>query len=344
MAQKQLLTNVAIIRPILIVLLVFYHAFAPYSGAWAPIEGFPEIRTYWWLDKLSFAFMLEMFVFISGYVFGYQVRIKGESKLDTKKLLWGKFKRLIIPSMVFSLLYILLLKDITQPLYRTIYDVINGVAHMWFLPMLFWCFVGVWIIEKLHLRSRLVLPILFLSSLFSFVPIPLQLGHTMYYMLFFYIGYIFQRKDICFDKYYSLCNAIVLFAAFIILFPLLTLLKEYMNNLGEGLVIKVISRAFSNLAMLSYSSIGVMMAFVIVGIAEKHPHTLPMWLITVGNLCMGVYLIQQFILMGLYKHTSFPEIFGPFYLPWVGFFIALVGSFLLSYLLNKTKIGRFLIG
>lgn len=86
MNEKKLLTNVAVIRPILIVLLVFYHAFAPYSGAWEPIEGFPEIPAYWWLDWLSYAFMLEMFVFVSGYVFGYQVRTKGESKQEAKNL------------------------------------------------------------------------------------------------------------------------------------------------------------------------------------------------------------------------------------------------------------------
>lgn len=71
MSKTNRLTNVIIIRPILIVLLVFYHAFAIYSGAWDPIEGYPEVPVYWWLDKLSYAFMLEMFVFISGYVFGF---------------------------------------------------------------------------------------------------------------------------------------------------------------------------------------------------------------------------------------------------------------------------------
>ena len=141
-ASKPILTNVSIIRPILLVLLVFYHAFAIYSGAWAPIEGYPEVPAYWWLDKLSYAFMLEMFVFISGYVFGFQVRAKGEEKLKAKNLLWGKFKRLMIPCMVFSLLYILLFGNITQPVHKTLYSLVNGVGHMWFLPMLFHEYTG----------------------------------------------------------------------------------------------------------------------------------------------------------------------------------------------------------
>ena len=52
-AQKSILSTLSLIRPILLVLLVFYHAFAIYSDAWDPIEGYPEVPGYWWLDKLS---------------------------------------------------------------------------------------------------------------------------------------------------------------------------------------------------------------------------------------------------------------------------------------------------
>lgn len=183
--NQRRLTNVNIIRPVLIVLVVFYHAFAIFGGGWSSIDGFPEVKVYWWLDKLSYASLLESFVFISGYVFGYQVRTKGEMLLEGKNLFWSKFKRLIIPSMFFSLFYIVLLEDDSLPLIKTLYCVINGVGHMWFLPMLFWCFVGIWIIEKLKLKPYFVLPLLILSSICSFVPLPLQMGVTMYYLLFF---------------------------------------------------------------------------------------------------------------------------------------------------------------
>lgn len=223
-----------VIRPILIVLLVFYHAFAPFSGAWEPIEGYPIIKTYWWLDKLSYAFMLEMFVFVSGYVFGYQVRIKGESKLEAKNLFWGKFKRLMIPCMVFSLLYILLLGDITQPVTKTIYDLVNGAGHMWFLPMLFWCFAGVWVIEKLKLKPKWVIPVLVLCSVFSSVPLPLRLGSAMYYMLFFYVGYLLQKADVSFDRFYTMKHCVVALIAFCVLFPTLTMLKANISSFNGG--------------------------------------------------------------------------------------------------------------
>lgn len=232
--KTNFLTEVAIIRPILVVLLVFYHAFAPYSGAWEPIEGYPAIRAYWWLDWLSYAFMLEMFVFVSGYVFGFQVRTKGTSKLEAKNLLWGKFKRLMVPCMVFSLLYILLFQDIRQPIFKTAYDLINGVGHMWFLPMLFWCFVGVWVLEKLHLKAKWIIPLLLACSVFSFLPLPLRIGNAMYYMFFFYVGYILQKEDIKLDKFYTLKYCICTVVAFCVLFPTLTLLKENLAGFNGG--------------------------------------------------------------------------------------------------------------
>ena len=236
-SQNILIPEVVIIRPILIVLLVFYHAFAIYGGAWAPIEGFPEVPAYWWLDKLSYAFMLEMFVFVSGFVLGYQVRTKGEVKLQAKALFWGKFKRLMIPCMVFSLLYILLFGNIGQPIQNTLYDMFDGAGHMWFLPMLFWCFVGVWVIEKLRLKPRWVLPLLLLASLVSFLPLPFRMGIALYYMPFFYVGYVLQKEDVSLDRFYTLKYCLAATAAFLVLSPTMTLLRVNLGSLMWGGVI-----------------------------------------------------------------------------------------------------------
>lgn len=343
-----LLSNVIIIRNILIILLVFYHAFAIYSGAWPAIDGFSEVKVYWWLDKLSCAFMLEMFVFVSGYVFGYQVRTKGECKLEAKSFFWSKFKRLMIPSMFFSLLYIMLLKDIHQPVAKTFYDVVNGVGHMWFLPMLFWCFIAVWFIEKLHLKPQLVLPLLLICSVYPFVKLPLQITHSLCYMFFFYVGYILQRTDKNLNQYYTWHCVLILTLSFFILFLVLTLFRENINSIiggGDNPIVQKAIKSLSNLSKLVYSFVGLAAFFCIVGTIEKKcTKPFPQWFVNAGNLCMGVYLFHQFILIALYNHTVLPSIFGPYWLPWMGFFVALVGSVFLSFLFNKTRIGRFLIG
>lgn len=352
MEQKHLLTNVAVIRLVLIVLLVFYHAFAPYSGAWEPIVGFPKVPAYWWMDRLSYAFMLEMFVFISGYIFGYQVRTKGESKLEAKKLFWGKFKRLMIPCMVFSLLYVLLFGNITQPATKTLYSLVNGAGHMWFLPMLFWCFVGIWVIEKRKLNPKCVIPFLILCSVFSFVPIPLRMGNTMYYMLFFYAGYILQKENISLDRFYTTKHCVVAIVVFCVVFPTLTMLKANIGHANEGggfvenqLIDRIINLSLTNLLQIFYSSTGLIMLFILAGtVMKRNPAQLPQWIFKAGGLCMGVYLLQQFILVALYEHTQLPSMLGCRFLPWFGFGVTLLGSSIIVLLLLKTKTGKFLLG
>lgn len=342
--KQNILNNVAIIRPLLILLLVFYHAFAPYSGGWLPIEGFPEIKAYWWLDKLSYFFMLEMFVFISGYLFGFQVRTKGEDKLNPKNLFWSKFKRLMIPGMIFSIFYIFLFRNYGQmSVIEWLNGIVSGTGHMWFLPMLFCCFIFTWIIEKSKVNSKLMLAFLFLLTIAPIKVLPLHMGHAFYYMFFFYVGYSIQRLGFNLDKYYSLDKTIALICLFVVLFPVVTLFHEKEITIGGQfqIAIKILMAALTTLA----KTIGIAMILFIVGLKEKNiEDELPQWIIRVGGLCMGVYLFQQFILKELYDNTILPILLGPFWLPWAGFVIALFGSLFLSFILNKTKTGRFLIG
>ena len=96
---------------------------------------------------------------------------------------------------------------------------------------------------------------------------------------------------------------------------------------------------------VTYAFVGLWMLLVWVGYAEKRRKIpIPQWITKMGNLCFGVYLLQQFILMGLYDHTNLPQILGCYWLPWVGFAITLFSSLILSHILIKTKVGRFLIG
>ena len=102
------LDEVSFIRPILIILLVLYHAFAPWCGAWKAPESLIPNEAYWWVGKTAYSFMLPMFVFISGYVWAYQREIL--QKKDTlKTLIIKKFKRLYVPSLVFSGVYLLVI-------------------------------------------------------------------------------------------------------------------------------------------------------------------------------------------------------------------------------------------
>ncbi len=134
------LQEVSLIRPFLIILLVFFHAFIIYDGGWYPVNGYKDIVVYKWADRLSYSFMLETFVFISGYLLSFQVFNQGR-EINMGKLLKKKLLRLLVPCWTFGILYISLFGE-KGSLMSNIIEIISGTGHLWFLTMLFCCFVG----------------------------------------------------------------------------------------------------------------------------------------------------------------------------------------------------------
>lgn len=179
------------------------------------------------------------------------------------------------------------------------------------------------------------------------------MGSAMYYMLFFYVGYILQRNNVTLNRFYTLAHCIIATMTFIVLFPTLTLLRQNfsdvmldVDNLIENqLIIKAIANSFSKLMQIIYAFVGLWTLLVWVGYGEKrYKKPLPQWIDRLGNLCFGVYLLQQFILLGLYHHTSLSVLVGPYLLPWIGFVFTLISSIIISKFFMMTKTGTLLIG
>lgn len=239
--QKTVIQEVVLLRLLLIVLLVLYHSFAPFCGAWNPIpgiDGFPE--AHFWVAKASYSFLLECFTFISGWVFGAQVLRRGASALQPKRLILSKVKRLLLPSIVFSLIYILIFQS--GKLYSPVklsYSLLEGVGHMWYLPMLFWCFAGIILVEKSKLSWRWSLTLLTLICALSILPLPLRLGRTCYYMVFFYGGYLIGKGTIDLSKFsrghYALATTLLYAVTFIASISILTpIIDTIPDNLNIG--------------------------------------------------------------------------------------------------------------
>ena len=122
-------------RPILIVLLVLYHSFAIYSGAWDRPEGYEGVQAYKWIARTSYAFMLESFVFLSGYLWSYQRNSLGKVRTFYHTVM-DKSARLLIPCWVFSIIYLILFESGNGD-YNRLLAILEGEGHLWFLPMLF---------------------------------------------------------------------------------------------------------------------------------------------------------------------------------------------------------------
>lgn len=349
--KKKLLYEVSIIRPTIIFLLVVLHAFAHadrwiHGGGVVYLNDYQNVTAYWWFCKLISGFRIETIALVAGYVFAYQ-------SLDLKRSyqFWPfvvkKFKRLIIPMLFFGVLYYFCyiypvtgfsINDFMSRLF-------SGCGHLWFLPMLFWCFLTIWFIDKFRLSSWLTLLLLAGISIIPIPSLPLGLTRLPHFVFYVYAGYFLWTKR---DNLFAHClkyNYIILFW---LLYIILVIVKNALlpeTSAGMPSLEKIIVHGAAGTTKLLMSCFGIMALYLTVyKTTTKEGYRPKQWVINASNDCYGVYVYHQFILMFLYYYTPFVSMCGRYWVPWIGLLLALGISLLLTKLTLKTKFGRFLIG
>lgn len=337
------LNEIEYLRPILFIQLFLVHAFTIYTTtSWEIPAGIENIKIYDWIAKVAYSCMLELFTFISGYVY-YFVSLK--KNMGFLRLVYTKFKRLIIPSILFSILFYLLLMEPKEFDLSLLYEIICGEGHLWYLPMLFGCFLLGYMLKNTK-YPLLVLMMEVVVSAFSRFPNIFRVSQIAYYFSFFYMGmFICRYREIIQDIVTSRKNCAIIISGIlyivglIVLLPICVQLKEYHYTTWiEGYLVSAMAR-FTNIV---YATLGIVFWYII-SLRVADVLAPPFWIKQFNILSMGVYVVHQFILMFLYYYTELPRICGSYSLPWVAIIIALPSSVLLSYLVRQTKIGKSLI-
>lgn len=304
----------------------------------------PNVNLYYWLDWLSYSFMLETFVFLSGFLFGTQIRNKGLLPIWT--IIVKKFKRLIIPSVIFSVLYYFCFMYKQEDFgIGVVKEWIRGVAHMWFLPMLFWCFLITRIILPFSDKHyKFVVFISVIASIMSFLPLPLQIDKCLYYIPFFLVG-VSCGRGVIRSIYPPNKKLVLICALFLVFFVLFTKQNSFLLSIIDdySISMKFILYSLINVGKIVYSGLGVFLIYLIMCRVKAKDTEVSPSLIKLSECCFGVYLIQQFVLVYLYDYTTLPIKIHYLMVPWICFFIALLVSILFSYSLRQTTIGRNII-
>lgn len=344
MEQKQIIDEVSFIRPILLIMVVLYHSFAPFTGTWEPFEGYEANEFYHWIASFSYSSMLETFVFVSGYLYAFQC-LGVKRYYSFIHLAKKKASRLLTPYLVFGTIYIILFVRIGGGNYLAIISkLLNGVGHLWFLPMLFWCFLGLWMLVKLKLNDASRVFILIALAMCSPIGKGLQIGSSMYYIFFFFMGWLAYKYRSMVIKAANPYTIIILFLVYILSFILLpkgiTVLKDTSEIIyNTSLMVKASIMASMRILRISYSFVGVSLYLLVALWFAKSYNISPRY-VQIGGLCFGVYIFQQFILKYLYYYTNLPLFVGSQLLPWVGFMTTLAISILLTYMIRRFKLGR----
>lgn len=147
--NKDFRYDIAVLRLFCIAIVVFFHA---YGMMYA--KHFSDQTRMLYAQKYEFFnttfcinVAMPMFVFISGFLFGGQLLKK--QAVTFKKLLKSKVMRLLIPFFVFTVIFMFTQNAVSwKPFYQWTY------SHLWFLPMLFWCFIITYFLRPLILSPK----------------------------------------------------------------------------------------------------------------------------------------------------------------------------------------------
>lgn len=274
---------------------------------------------------------MPMFVFISGYLFEYLLfRGKYPSWVN---LLQKKGVRILLPYFVFGLFFMATTGD-WHPL-----QLFRSYWHLWFLPMLFWCFIVGYGIFKMRCRlwaELMLLAITFSTSLMpKFIPMWFGLHNITVWFYWFYLGMLcYKYRDTIYSylrKYKLSIFLLLCSVAVIVLFPV-----EYGDSTWYG-----------NLAVTCCI---VSLSCLMSGIDwSKYKMTIP--IVKFSAYSFGIYIWHNWVALMLISNTSkslfgLPELAANHVIlfPLCFSLITLAISWGLSWAMMKTKIGKFLIG
>ena len=334
---KIVFSDILIMRPILILSIIIGHAFTIYTGSryWPLPVGCSQIQSLSWVNPTLISFALQAFVFISGYLYAYK---KSKSiEINAKDFIVSKLKRIYLPSIIFSSIYILIFSPEDFLESTVIYEIFNGAGHLWFLPMLFWCYVfGYFFSYRYEKISIHIIAVLIFLSFASFlVPDFIRISMAAHYFIYFVIGYwAFQNKCNLLEYFYKRKYLVILSWCTI---GILCLVKVYLLNLYVTIPYVTLFRVAINIML---GLLGSLTLFVSINfttyIKDKRPNIR-------GDVWYGLYIYHQFIMMYLYYHTEVSIFLGN-YTPYVVLIVTILVSYSLVLISLRTKIGRYLIG
>lgn len=342
MTQKRILTDVAIMRPMVMFMLVVLHSFTTYAGYWPYPEGIQPVRAYSWIALASYSFLLEAFFFMSGYVAAFQ---ESNRTISFTELVRKKFKRLMMPCLVFGTAYALMYRPQTS-IGHWIKEIVGGSGHLWFLPTLFIVMIASYFVHRLKIKEWIKVALLLVLSFasFRFTKVTFQVQFACYYMFFYYAGtFIYKHRDTILE--WATGGKVWLVALlYVVVFVVGTLHIESIRPDGPATAY-MLSRSklgIINAWRVAYGSLGTMAMWLMIN-RMWSSITIPKWLSWANSISFGVYIFQNFILWGLFQYTALPAITGTYLMPWVGLLIATIGSVALTAALKQTRIGKQLL-
>lgn len=175
------------------------------------------------IKEIIYCFHMPLFMALSGALFQFTMR----KKQRLSNIIISKSKRLLLPFVIVTIFYDIPLKylsgywKLSKNMIRdAIYGqlLIQGNTYLWFLPTLFCIFIVVYLISKTKIMPIICVVIFTVLNILSYRIRILLIQNICIYLLWFYLGFLFEIKRLNFNKKITKVNTVVCCGIFIIVF------------------------------------------------------------------------------------------------------------------------------
>ena len=326
--------EISIMRVMAMTMIVAFHSLCFYNGRWVKVNAI-DIPVWHKVSYFLDVIDLNMFVFISGYLYGYLYIYRNKYQ-HPSEVIRIKAKRLLIPYLFWGIPM-----AIVWP-WNTWSQLLYGIGHLWFLLMLFGVFTLTVIFQLLNAQrvkftstvgiSLIVMGFIsgFLFSKYVYAGEFLCINKILYYFPAFMIGYLCAKLRVA----WMLPNWSYMTLPFAILGLFVFVWYPIPLPYTLVLIIRTVMAYFICIELLVILSKDTMSDRV-----QKVVHE-------VERLSMGLYIFNQIAMDIVFTTPILHQWFethwmiGPFVLFPIGFFPPLI----LSYVFNKYKWLRWTIG
>lgn len=190
--------QIVFLRAVAILIVMTGHSIILYDPSWSLYTTHTEAPLFTILKKIINVVQMPLFFSVSGYLFYYSINKRGLLQLCLQKS-----KRLLIPYLCIALLWMNPLKmALNVPGYNVheIATLLKGEffltnnGHLWFLPCLFFIFIGTYFLNKIIDKDWILTIILLAASIFhNKLPGIFEINQTAMYSIFFYCGFLANK-------------------------------------------------------------------------------------------------------------------------------------------------------
>lgn len=314
------------------ILIIFFHSLCYYAGTWSFLCS--DVVPLW--EILSQPIVktgLTTFVLVSGYLFGFNYIEKRKYRI-LFPFIKDKVRRLIIPYIVWSVIMIVFFPQLNLKWI----NILTGIAHLWFLLMLFQLFIVMFFLCRHFLSdtSRLIdiiflslsFPLVYLWGKYSSHQYFLNIRELLYYFPAFLIGFFCAK--------YKILNILIQ-------------KRQLLFLLIATIVILILISASSYAKILTlYRIPSITVSILSIALLKKTTlqKKTQKWVNHIEKNSMGIYIFNQIIVfIILYQPTLNLYFINHIY---IGPFIIFILSFLIPWglatLFNHSKYTSWMIG